>query len=267
MSRCLLFCLLLAVVQCTEVLLEVSFDIALKTETETGFKPTDTLNEYLEGQMKWLRTFHMLLSGSQEKPQRVAFLAFRDTASWATFEEEHLVRTHALFDHFWLNSKRVLWYEVEQSMEFPEKDRTIERSGGFVWQFKYSVIPGKEKSFTAHWERVMGDVVAELKENLGFVESRLYSARNLQRAFQHMVMWEFLGMSELAEGVLESKHMQDLFASLPQYCSDWNSAVLTPPTDEDGKQVGFFYPAAGADVSDEGAAEGEADGSSAPDEN
>ena len=70
-STCLAFVLSLLVLSCDssasssgEVLMEICFDLALKEQTETGLKPTDALNLYLQSKsMKWLRSFHMLVSG------------------------------------------------------------------------------------------------------------------------------------------------------------------------------------------------------------
>ena len=137
--------LLLAVVSATkEVLLETTFDISPKDQTDTGFKATDALQLYLQSpKMKWLRSFHMILSGAtSNKPQRVALMAFKDTQNWAEFEEDHLVKTHALFDHFWLNSRRVLWHQVDQTQSYPERPRSMEKPGGFTWVFKYSIKDG-----------------------------------------------------------------------------------------------------------------------------
>eukprot|EP00667_Euglena_gracilis_P020023 EG_transcript_21578 len=256
---CAILFLLICLVNSKEVLLEVSFDISPKEQTETGFKATDTLQLYLQSpKMKWLRSFHMLISSAtSNKPQRVAFMAFRDTLSWAEFEEEHLVKTHALYDHFWLNSRRVLWREVDQVIQYPSHERSMERSGGFIWCLKYSLKDGKEESWKKFWGEKLGDVIPALKENEGFVESHSYSTRNMLKSFQHMVMWEFLGMRELAEAVYDNPAMQVIFDALPHYCSDWTSTVLAPPADENGKQIGFFYPAAGADPPAEEQAEGQ----------
>eukprot|EP00994_Dinema_validum_P001008 NODE_1199_length_1053_cov_117.462151_g930_i0.p1 GENE.NODE_1199_length_1053_cov_117.462151_g930_i0~~NODE_1199_length_1053_cov_117.462151_g930_i0.p1 ORF type:complete len:288 (+),score=84.73 NODE_1199_length_1053_cov_117.462151_g930_i0:62-865(+) len=235
-----------------ELVMEVSFDLALKTETETGFKPTDALQVYLTSdKMKWLRSWHMLVSGQITKPQRVALLAFKNHRNWAEFEEENLVKTHALFDHFWLNSKRVLWNQVSEDFDYPSRTRSMEKPGGFMWVFKYSVIAEKEASWEKFYQSHMTKLAAEVQTNDQFVEASAYSTRKFQRMFQHMVMWEFLSMSGLSEAVYESKVMAEFIEAVPQYCSDWNSVVLVPPTDEDGKQVGFFYPAAGADPSEE----------------
>lgn len=245
----LLFPLLLLGTAEAEVMMEVCFDLALKEQTETGFKPTDALNLYLQSKsMKWLRSFHMLVSGQVTKPQRVAFLAFKDTHSWAEFEEEHLAKTHALFDHFWLNSRRVLWQEAEPKVEIAKKSRTVEKPGGFIWQLKYTVLPGKEGQWGAHLEATLAAMKPELEANEGFVEHHLYDSKNLQRSFQGMVLWEFLGMGSLSQAVLEGPTMTAFFAGLPSYLADWNTAVLAPPTDENGKQIGFFYPGAGADA-------------------
>jgi len=81
----------------------------------------------------------------------------------------------------------------------------------------------------------------------GFVENHAYDSKNLQRSFQGMLLWEFLGMGPLSQTVLESPVMGAFFRSLPGFLLDWNTAILAPPTDENGKQNGFFYPAAGAD--------------------
>jgi len=44
--------------------MEICFDLELKEQTETGFKPTDALNINLQSKsMKWLRSFHMLVNG------------------------------------------------------------------------------------------------------------------------------------------------------------------------------------------------------------
>ena len=138
--------LLAATAGAREVLLEVTFDISPKDQTDTGFKATDALQLYLQSpKMKWLRSFHMLISGAtSNKPQRVALMAFKDSQNWAEFEEDHLVKTHALFDHFWLNSRRVLWHTVEEDVTYPERPRSLERPGGFTWMFKYSLKDGYE---------------------------------------------------------------------------------------------------------------------------
>eukprot|EP01001_Neometanema_parovale_P008559 NODE_4829_length_1012_cov_254.325084_g4623_i0.p1 GENE.NODE_4829_length_1012_cov_254.325084_g4623_i0~~NODE_4829_length_1012_cov_254.325084_g4623_i0.p1 ORF type:complete len:277 (-),score=115.21 NODE_4829_length_1012_cov_254.325084_g4623_i0:182-961(-) len=250
MFRKLILALLLVTIS-AELVMEISFDLALKEQTETGFKPTDALNLYLQSKsMKWLRSFHMIVSGQIAKPQRVAFLAFKDAANWAEFEEEHLVKTHALFDHFWLNSKRVLWSEVAQE-GYPSRTRSMEKPGGFMWQFKWTVIPGKEQAFNSFWAEHEKKVLAELEKNQGFVESKRYDSMNMQRTFGGQMIWEFLGMPSLTESVIDGAAMKEVYAALPKYCSDWNTAILAPPTDENGKTIGFFYPAAGADPGEE----------------
>jgi hypothetical protein len=244
---------LLVVLASSEVMMEVCFDLALKEQTETGFKPTDALNMYLQSKsMKWLRSFHMLVSGQVSKPQRVAFLAFKDVHSWAEFEEEHLVKTHALFDHFWLNSRRVLWTEVaDENLQFPIRSRSMEKTGGFMWQLKYTVSFGKENEWKEFLDDIFKKAIEEVNVNEAFVEGHNYDGKNLQHTFQHMILWEFLSMGGLSDGVLESPTMAVFYTNLPKYCSDWNSAILAPPTDENGKQIGYFYPAAGADTTAE----------------
>ena len=59
-------------------------------------------------------------------------------------------------------------------------------------------------------------------------------------------------MRELSEALYENEPMQVILDALPHYCSDWATSVLAPPADENGKQIGFFYPAAGADPPAEG---------------
>lgn len=237
-----------------EVLLETTFDISPKDQTDTGFKATDALQLYLQSpKMKWLRSFHMILSSAtSNKPQRVAYMAFKDTQNWAEFEEDHLVKTHALFDHFWLNSRRVLWHQIEQPVAYPERPRSMEKPGGFTWVFKYSIKDGKEEAWKKFWTDKIAAVISTLNDNEGFVESHAYSTGNMLKAYQYMILWEFLGMRELSEALYDNEPMQVILDALPHYCSDWSTAVLAPPADENGKQIGFFYPAAGADPPAEG---------------
>ncbi len=62
-----------------------------------------------------------------------------------------------------------------------------------------------------------------------------------------MLLWEFLGMGPLSQTVLESPVMGAFFSSLPGFLLDWNTAILAPPTEDNGKHIGFFYHAAWAD--------------------
>eukprot|EP00992_Anisonema_acinus_P013220 TRINITY_DN8626_c0_g1_i1.p1 TRINITY_DN8626_c0_g1~~TRINITY_DN8626_c0_g1_i1.p1 ORF type:complete len:270 (-),score=60.50 TRINITY_DN8626_c0_g1_i1:87-842(-) len=234
-----------------DLLMEVGFDLALKTETDSGFRPTDALTMYLQStNLKWFRSFHTLLSGQGPKPQRLIYLAFQDFGRWAAWEDEFLVKSHALFDHFWLKSQLQLWSEVPVHEQYPHSDRTEERPGGFVWQLKYTVLPGKDAEWEKFLQKHIDSAIPLLQKGTGFVEAKSYVSLH-QRLFRHMLSWEFLSMSDLSRGVFESHPMQTMFDKFSQYLEEWNSVVMAPPTDENEEQAGYFYPAAGADKSDE----------------
>ena len=78
----------------------------------------------------------------------------------------------------------------------------------------------------------------------GFVENHAYDSKNLQRSVQGMLLWELLGMGPLSQTVLESPVMGAFFSSLPGFLLDWNTAILAPPTDENGKCCYFCVPVA-----------------------
>eukprot|EP01004_Peranema_trichophorum_P009503 NODE_8250_length_696_cov_32.061082_g7628_i0.p1 GENE.NODE_8250_length_696_cov_32.061082_g7628_i0~~NODE_8250_length_696_cov_32.061082_g7628_i0.p1 ORF type:complete len:178 (-),score=41.57 NODE_8250_length_696_cov_32.061082_g7628_i0:162-653(-) len=162
-----------------------------------------------------------------------------------------MVKTHALFDHFWLNAYRVLWREVELPNSFPVGIRTMESPGGFIWQFKYNVITDKRKEWDEIWKSLTLTMSEHLAKNDGFVEAKSYVSDNLHKTFQSMLTMEFLSLTSLSSFIFSTTPTRNFLDSMPNYCSDWNTVILLPPSDEQGNQIGYFYPAAGADQNQE----------------
>ena len=79
----------------------------------------------------------------------------------------HRGKTHALYDHFWLNSKRMLWHETADEPKYPSRNRSMEKPGGFMWQFKYTITQGKELAWASFLDDTMKKAITELNDNEG----------------------------------------------------------------------------------------------------
>lgn len=230
-----------------DVLLEVSFDLASEEKTEDGYTAADSVNAYLNStHLMWLRYFHVLVSDQQvDVPMRVAQLMFKDTANWAAFEDETIARTHVLHDHFWVNSRRVVWLTSPSKQAFPSNGdrRSSDKPGGFMWQFKFSILPNKEAEWNNYWNAQASKLIGELENNNGFVEAQTYSANIFRRSLNHMFEWEFLTMEALSKSVFESTAVADLLDNAPKYLAEWSTVILAPPAEG---QTGLFWQASGA---------------------
>eukprot|EP01010_Urceolus_cornutus_P001000 NODE_1513_length_878_cov_82.161641_g1172_i0.p1 GENE.NODE_1513_length_878_cov_82.161641_g1172_i0~~NODE_1513_length_878_cov_82.161641_g1172_i0.p1 ORF type:complete len:251 (-),score=54.07 NODE_1513_length_878_cov_82.161641_g1172_i0:77-829(-) len=223
----------------SEVLLEVSFDIAAREDTETA---AENIRSYLSSEnLKWIRYFHVLVSGHPERPpMRIAQMMFKDFESWAKFEQENLLVTHSLFDNYWVNSRRSLYAKQDSPVTFPLGERTDEKRGGFIFQFKYTVLPGKEQEFQAKWKREIDPLVKQLERNSGFLEHQSFNVQSVGGG-QSMATYEFTDMASLSLS-MHSVTAQKIAANLAPYLKDYTSAILTPGNDE---SAALFWPAAG----------------------
>eukprot|EP01006_Ploeotia_vitrea_P054934 TRINITY_DN67936_c13_g3_i1.p1 TRINITY_DN67936_c13_g3~~TRINITY_DN67936_c13_g3_i1.p1 ORF type:complete len:222 (+),score=1.65 TRINITY_DN67936_c13_g3_i1:35-700(+) len=181
------------------VLMEVSFDLALQQESETGYTASHTVSEYIKDtNLLWMRYLNTLVSGTTgNAPMRTAFMEFDSYADWAAFEDKHLERTHVLYDLFWINWKRYLWEGMPES-NFHPRERG-EDNGGYTYIFRYSVRDGSEADAQKYFDAQNAQLNKVLQENEQFIERRVYKNGPWQDEYQFMVLYEFGSMEALSK--------------------------------------------------------------------
>eukprot|EP00997_Jenningsia_sp_PLL12_P006558 NODE_3110_length_815_cov_175.336815_g2588_i0.p1 GENE.NODE_3110_length_815_cov_175.336815_g2588_i0~~NODE_3110_length_815_cov_175.336815_g2588_i0.p1 ORF type:complete len:209 (-),score=40.38 NODE_3110_length_815_cov_175.336815_g2588_i0:64-690(-) len=206
--------------------------------------------------MLWMRYHHTILSDHPNPvPMRVALFGFSDIRNFAQFQDTTMGVGHVLFDQFWINSRRVLWESVD-NMKLPDHNdrRKEETPGGFIWQFKYTVRPGKQDEWNRFLEGQHPAIEAALEENSQFVEGNSYHATKFRHTHGNMFAWEFLNMAGLSATVYESSAMQEFFDEAPAYLESWNTLLLGPPSSQESP---FFWQAKGNAPKDADAKEAE----------
>eukprot|EP00906_Rhabdomonas_costata_P025399 RCo036319 len=230
-----------------ELLVEVEFDLSTTQALADGYTPADSINNFLASKdLKWLRYYVNLVSGkSGHVRMRTAHLMFKDANSWAVFQYEHGQRWNALFDHFWVDTRRTLWTAAAVDPAYPKTLRAQGVDGGYVFQLLYSAEDRKENELKAKWSSSQGAFIADLKANPGFLERQAFVAGGFQSEYEHMVQFEFTSLKALTDS-MQSKAWQDLFSGLHELMDDYAVNILTPGADE-----ALYWPAAGADKAPE----------------
>lgn len=233
----------------SEVIMEVEFDLNTVQTLPDGFSATDTVNVFLQSKnMKWLRYFNTLASSKPGPiPMRTAHLAFRSIESWAKFLEENQSQFDALFDHFWLQSHRVLWetYTIYEGVSFAKKERTFDVGGGFMYQILYTPI--RDQELNDDWRRNAPLFASALDGNSGFLERTHYISNHFQSKYQHMVQYEFSSLNALTDAVY-GKVYTDLMAKITRHFREYSVSILTPGASQG---YGYYWPAGDADVIDQ----------------
>jgi hypothetical protein len=239
-----LFACALLTCNCAEVLMEIEFDLHPIQQLPDGYTPADSINTFLQStDMKWLRYFTNLVSG---KPgairMRTAHMMFKDADAWAQFSQENLQKFNALFDHFWVNTRRVLWTVApSESVVFPKTLRTEGVAAGYVYQVLYSPIPGKEKELKAEWNKLIGPFVKELETNPGFLERNHYTSNGFQGEYEELIQYDFSSMQALSLSMQGQVYI-NICDELEKYIDEYAVNILAPGADE-----ALYWPAQGAD--------------------
>jgi len=230
---------LLVAVHAERVLLEVNFDLALNQESETGYTASHTVSEYLQDEeLLWMRYFHTLVSGQPgNAPMRVSLIEFKSIAGWAKFEQGHIEGTHILYDLFWINWRKLLWFEKKVEGGPAVKTRQAQTKGGYVWAFRWS---WKEaKSGDAVQSKCLATAKKEAEANAGFLERRAYTSGSFQSEFQNLLTYEFNSMQALSQFVYENANIQNCLKEYGEHSTKFASTVLAPSADNQGGQIFF----------------------------
>jgi hypothetical protein len=220
------------------VLMEVSFDLALQQESETGYTASHTVEEYLkDSNLLWLRYLNTLVSGSHgAAPMRTAMMEFTDYAGWTKFESTNMERTHILYDLFWINWKRVLW-EDNAALTVKAKERSEESPGGYMYLFRYAFKDGKAKEGSHFIESKLKGI--DMKSNDGFLERRGFTNGLWQDEYTNLMWVEFSSMESLSKSVYEDAAFVDaLKEAKEKYFSKYATSIMVPSA---GSQGGQFF--------------------------
>eukprot|EP00668_Euglena_longa_P028812 GGOE01036139.1.p1 GENE.GGOE01036139.1~~GGOE01036139.1.p1 ORF type:complete len:248 (+),score=24.23 GGOE01036139.1:39-782(+) len=220
------------------VLMEVSFDLALQQESETGYTASHTVEEYLKDpNLLWLRYLNILVSGNEgPAPMRTAFMEFKDYEGWASFESTNMERTHILYDLFWINWKRVLWEDVP-SLAVKGQERTEENPGGYIFLFKYSLLPGKRDEGTQFLEQKLKSI--DVSSLDGLLEQRAFTNGLWQSKFSNLLWFEFASMEALSRAVYKDSTVTGIFhEAKAAYLAEYSTSILVPSA---GSQGGQFF--------------------------
>jgi hypothetical protein len=223
---------------CATVLMEVSFDLALHQESDTGYTASHTVEEYLKDpHLLWLRYLNTLASGVDgTAPMRTAFLEFKDYHGWATFETTNLERTHILYDLFWINWRKVLW-EDAPALTIPAPERTDEKPGGYLYGVRYSVREDQREAGARFVEEGLRAI--DVKAFAGFVERRGFTNGLWQSRYSHLVWFEFESLDALSKAIFQDPAVRSLFTEAKaKYLTEYAASILVPSA---GSQGGQFF--------------------------
>eukprot|EP01010_Urceolus_cornutus_P000805 NODE_1313_length_970_cov_472.446254_g1009_i0.p1 GENE.NODE_1313_length_970_cov_472.446254_g1009_i0~~NODE_1313_length_970_cov_472.446254_g1009_i0.p1 ORF type:complete len:245 (+),score=44.03 NODE_1313_length_970_cov_472.446254_g1009_i0:71-805(+) len=234
----LLFASLLAVVSAS-ILMEVTFDLALQQESETGYTASHTVEEYLrDPNLLWLRYLNPLLSGALgHTPMRTALLEFKDYAGWAQFEGTNLERTHVLYDLFWINWKRLLW-ESDDTLTVKGVQRTEEKVGGYLYVLRYGVKDGKATDCSRFLRSQLSSFHGELGSNGDFIERRAFRNGLWQNEITNLEWYEFTSLEAMSKAVFESPtFLKTLEDAKDQFFSRYTTAIMVPSSGSQGGKI------------------------------
>jgi hypothetical protein len=129
-----------------ELLMEVEFDLAPVQHLGNNYSAADVIGSFLSSKhIQWIRYFNILASGEAGSAKmRVAHFMFKDATTWALFQQEHITIVQGLFDHFWVNARRMIWFSAEpDGITWPKRTRPEGMTAGFVLQLYYTPVSGK----------------------------------------------------------------------------------------------------------------------------
>lgn len=231
-----------------ELLMEVEFDLHPVQVLANNYSAADAVNSFLRSKdLKWIRYFNILASGQQGAVRmRSAHLMFKDSESWAEFQQENLLRIQALFDHFWVNTRRILWFVADsEGVAFPKNTRQEGIGGGYLYQILYSTLPGKRDDLRAEWKKYIGPFVKDLEENPGFLERTHYVSKGFHGDYDELIQYEFASMPALVQS-MHGKAFEELRKQTSKFIDEDVVNILTPGADE-----ALYWHAEGADKADE----------------
>jgi hypothetical protein len=222
------------------VLMEVSFDLALQQESNTGYTASHSVGEYVKDpNLKWMRYLNTLVSGVPGRaPMRTALFEFPDYAGWAKFEQSHLERTHVLYDLFWINWRKTLWEgEAEMHVEDLAKRARDPNAGGYILNFRYAVDPASQAARKSFFEQGKAQLENVLNNNPGFIERRAYKAGVWQNDYTHMITFEFADMESLHKSVWEGGLERHLKDGLQGIATRFASTISVPSAGSHGGRI------------------------------
>lgn len=229
-----------------EVIMEVEFDLHPVQVSSTGYSSGDSISQLLQSQkMKWLRYFNNL-EGSKpgSTPSRTAHLAFQDITHWSAFVAENQVSWDALFDLFWVQSRRTLWHSApKESFTFPKHERPANGSTGYLYQMLYT--PFNERAVNEEWIRSVEPFVKLLSNTSDFIQRTHYISHYFQSEYTHLVQYEFSNLTTLSQ-VMNGKVFNDIRGKMNKLNREYAINILMPGTDG-----AVYWPAQGADKRDE----------------
>eukprot|EP00667_Euglena_gracilis_P017137 EG_transcript_18012 len=238
LKKVLVFLLLGFLITNATVLMEISFDLALQQESETGYTASHTVEEYLKDpNLLWLRYLNILVSGNEgTAPMRTAFMEFKDYEGWASFEATNMERTHILYDLFWINWRRVLWEDVP-ALAIKAQERTEENPGGYIFLLKYSLLPGKKEEGSQFIEQKLKSIDSSSLD--GLLEQRGFSNGLWQSKFSNLLWFEFSSMETLSRSIYKEGTLSSVFhEAKAAYFAEYSTSILVPSA---GSQGGQFF--------------------------
>jgi len=225
-----------------ELLMEVEFDLAPVQQLANNYSSADAIQSFLSSMdLKWLRYFNILASGEAGSVKmRVAHLMFEDAHSWAQFQQEQLITAQALFDHFWVNARRIIWFSGEpDGVAWPERKRSEGMSAGFVFQLYFTPVPGKRDEMRNEYKKYVGPFLKDLEGNPGFLERSRFTSKGFQSEYEELVQYEFASMPALVESMF-GKAAEELNKQMSKFKQSQSVTILTPGADQS-----FYWQSAG----------------------
>eukprot|EP00992_Anisonema_acinus_P012888 TRINITY_DN8424_c0_g1_i2.p1 TRINITY_DN8424_c0_g1~~TRINITY_DN8424_c0_g1_i2.p1 ORF type:complete len:248 (-),score=55.98 TRINITY_DN8424_c0_g1_i2:70-813(-) len=229
----------------SELLVQIDFSLSA-TQQFGDYTAADPIGVFLQStDMKWIRYFTVLVSGQPSAvPQNVAFFMFKDLDAWASFQQANYKTYQALFDHFWVDTRRTMFESVAGGPVYPKSKRTAGQTGGFVWQFLYTVKEGKANELSNYLNSASGAFIADLRKNTGFIERSEFADSFLQTGFTHMVYYDFTDLPSMMESMRGNAYTM-LINGMKRYLDTSAVTVLAPGTGD-----GMYWSALGADPVD-----------------
>jgi len=173
---------------------------------------------------------------------RVAHMAFQNISHWAAFEQEHLTRTYALHDYFFINSRRTVMRMLRDPHDFPIRDGTDQNPGGWVYMITYGVGDDESKAdFNKQWNRLAPFFGREAHKSVGFLNRQEFTTGELSKSAQFVMMYEFTDLPAM-EALMFGKTFTSIVETLKPLCTHWATTILSP-----GDHAGMYFPGAAAE--------------------